>query len=136
MPKKELFYFAVLLACISIFLYISGIGCPILYVTGISCPSCGMTRACFQVLHLDFAKAFQYHPLFFTLPILVLLLLFYKKIPKALFYSTLGILLILFIVVYVLRLQNPTDTIVQADIHKGLLYSLFQPLQELLHLLF
>ena len=136
MPKKELTHFAITLACISVFLYLSGIGCPILYITGISCPGCGMTRACFQLLQLDFAKAFQYHPLYFTLPILSVLLLFYKKIPKALLYSTLGILVILFLVVYVLRLQNPADTIVRIDIQNGFVYRLFHQLQHIGRFLF
>ena len=40
------------------------IGCPIRVITGIPCPGCGMTRAFASLLHLDFARAFHYHPLF------------------------------------------------------------------------
>ncbi len=136
MPKKEIVRFALLLACVAVFLYISEIGCPILYITGISCPGCGMTRACFQLLQLDFSGAFQCHPLYCTLPILALLLVFYKKIPKALLYSTLGILFLLFLIVYVLRLQNPTDTIVRVDIQNSLLFRLFYQLKHMGQFLF
>ncbi len=125
MPKKELFRFIIILTCIAIFLYCSGIGCPILYVTGISCPGCGLTRACFQLLQLNMIQALQYHPLVVTLPILGALLIFYKKTPKALLYGTLGILVILFFVVYVLRLQNPADSVVRIDIKNGLIYRFF-----------
>lgn len=33
-------------------------------VLGIPCPGCGLTRATLAFLQLDFAKAFQFHPLF------------------------------------------------------------------------
>lgn len=45
----------------------SGIGCPIRYVTGIPCPGCGMSRAAFALLHLDFAGAFAAHPMVFVI---------------------------------------------------------------------
>lgn len=136
MPKKELFRFVIILVVISLLLYFSGIGCPILYITGISCPGCGLTRACLQLLQLNIKEAFRYHPLFLTLPVLGALLIFYKKIPKALLYSTLGILVLLFFVVYILRLQNPADTIVRIDIKSGLVYRLFLQLQHIGHFLF
>lgn len=41
--------------------------CPFYLITGIPCPSCGMTRAVAAALHLDFKKAFEYHPLFLLL---------------------------------------------------------------------
>ena len=41
-----------------------GITCPILFLTGISCAGCGMSRAWFCVLRMDFTGAFRYHPLF------------------------------------------------------------------------
>lgn len=136
MPRKEIFRFAIVLACIAVFLYLSRIGCPILYITGISCPGCGLTRACFQLLQFNIAEAFQYHPLFLTLPVLGVLLIFYKKIPKVLLYGTLGILVILFFVIYILRLQNPADTIVRIDIQNGLIYRFFYHLKQIGQLLF
>jgi hypothetical protein len=59
-----------------------GITCPILFLTGISCAGCGMSRAWFCVLRMDFTGAFRYHPLFWILPIGIMLFLFWDKIPK------------------------------------------------------
>ena len=52
-----------------------GITCPIKFITGISCVGCGMSRAWMAFLHLDIAKAFAYHPLFWLVPIAVIVLL-------------------------------------------------------------
>ena len=57
-----------------------GITCPIKFITGISCVGCGMSRAWMAFLHLDIAKAFAYHPLFWLVPIAVIVLLCKSKI--------------------------------------------------------
>ena len=49
-----------------------GITCPIKFITGISCAGCGMSRAWMAFFQLDIAKAFAYHPLFFTPPIFMI----------------------------------------------------------------
>lgn len=59
-----------------------GITCPILFLTGISCAGCGMSRAWFCVLRMDFTGAFRYHPLFWILPIGIMLFLFWDKNTK------------------------------------------------------
>ena len=48
--------------------------CPVVLLTGFPCPGCGMTRAMFKVLRLDFAGAWQMHP--FIYPIGILFLMF------------------------------------------------------------
>lgn len=48
------------------FLHI-GIPCNLRRVTGLLCPGCGMTRAAFSILRLDFQKAFSYNALSLTL---------------------------------------------------------------------
>ena len=50
-------------------LFALDITCPIKWLSGISCPGCGMSRACFALLKLDFAAAFSYHPVIFALPV-------------------------------------------------------------------
>ena len=40
-------------------------------LTGIECPLCGMTRACYSIMHLHFASAFSYNPLSLMLPVIV-----------------------------------------------------------------
>ena len=57
-----------------------GITCPIKFITGISCAGCGMSRAWLAFLQLDMAKAFAYHPLFWLVPITVIVLLCKSKI--------------------------------------------------------
>lgn len=57
-------------------LYICGGGlCVFRSVTGIPCPGCGMTRALTAAVRFDLAAAFSYHPLWWTLPLLLPLLL-------------------------------------------------------------
>ena len=53
------------LALYCILAYFFGIPCPIYFFTGISCPGCGMTRALFSLLKLDFGMALYYHPLIY-----------------------------------------------------------------------
>ena len=50
--------------------------CPFYTFTGFYCPSCGVSRMCIALLHLDFKGAFFYNRAIFLLsPILFLLLL-------------------------------------------------------------
>ena len=52
-----------------------GIPCPFYVLTGLSCPSCGVTRMCVKLLHLDFPGAYRENPvLFLCLPFLLFLL--------------------------------------------------------------
>lgn len=44
--------------------------CVVRAVTGIPCPGCGLSRAWLAALRLDLAAAFFYHPLFWTVPLL------------------------------------------------------------------
>lgn len=54
-------------------LYLLDLGCVFKWVTGLSCPGCGMTRAWLAALRLDLAAAVAYHPLFWTVPLALLL---------------------------------------------------------------
>lgn len=65
-----------LCAALVALLAISRIGCPFYRIFGIPCPGCGMTRAFLACLRLDFAAAWRYHPMVFSLP--YLLALFWK----------------------------------------------------------
>ena len=59
-----------------------GVTCPILYFTGISCAGCGMSRAWMCLLHLDFAGAFYYHPLFWIPGVGAACLLYTSPSPR------------------------------------------------------
>lgn len=56
------------------FRYILHSICPVVLTIGIPCPGCGMTRAAFCVLRLDFACAWETHP--FIFPIILLAAVF------------------------------------------------------------
>lgn len=104
-------------------MYISHIGCPIKYLTGISCPGCGMTRAMLSAIQLDFHKAFYFHPMWWSLPLLAFTWLFTEAnlITKRTFKIILGLFLITFILVYAYRMYDGTDTIVTAAPRSGLI---------------
>ena len=102
-------------------LSVAGIGCPIKYLTGVSCPGCGMTRAWKAVLHLDFAGAFSYHPLW-ILPVPgALLLLFKDRLPKRLYRILLGLIVAAFLVVYAIRMASGDSDVVVFRPSKGLI---------------
>lgn len=48
-----------------------GWGCPFRNLTGMPCPGCGMTRAWFAFLRLDILSAIYYHPMFWSVPVLL-----------------------------------------------------------------
>ena len=58
---------------------ILGWGCPVQHFTGVPCPGCGLSRALFALLRLDFAAAFRYNPMIYVLPPVALYVLFGKK---------------------------------------------------------
>lgn len=113
---------------IIIFLYFiyRKIGCPLRFLFGICCPGCGMTRAIIAIINLKFKEAFVYHPMVFSLPLLLLIDCFLKKgiITKRIFNIIFILWLLLLISVYFARLFSGSS-IVYADYEKGLFYSLF-----------
>ncbi|MBR0383050.1 MAG: DUF2752 domain-containing protein [Eubacterium sp.] len=122
---------------IIIFLYglmqLAGITCPIRYFTGISCAGCGMTRAWIRVFHLQFHEAFSYHPLFLLpLPTLVWILM-RRKIRPRIWNTVMAMIVTIFLVVYVIRLLDPSDRIVTADITQGRLWMLGRMLLSRIH---
>lgn len=104
----------------------TGIGCPIKYLTGISCAGCGMTRAVFSALTLNFEDAFAYHPLW-ALPIPVCVLLAVLAVKKKLkaFWRLLCAFAIVMLAVYAYRLLFTDSETVTCDISSGLIYKLF-----------
>jgi hypothetical protein len=68
----------VLLLCV-VFGQIFHIGCIVKDLIGIPCPGCGLTRATFAFLSLDFKSAFYYHPLFWLVPPVFFLSVYGKK---------------------------------------------------------
>ena len=75
-------------------------------IIGFPCPSCGLTRAGFAVLRLDFKEAFYYNPLIYLLPLILCVLIFKTSIFKKLYHSKLFWIIIISITIinYIIRL--------------------------------
>lgn len=87
----------------------TGTKCVVKNITGIPCPSCGMTRSYLHVLEGDFSGAFYDHPLFFTVPIVILIayvLSVKKEDPKItkILSIILYMIIVAFILVYIYRM--------------------------------
>lgn len=113
------------LICVFLFIFLIYMftGCPIRLLTGVSCAGCGMSRAYFSLLHLDFCGAFHYHPLFICPIIFVAVYIaekfgFPQKYVKAIY----GTMIILFIGVYVVRMISPNDRVVIFEPQNGLIF--------------
>ena len=104
------------------FFHIVGIGCPIRFLTGISCAGCGMTRAYLSLFKLDFAAAWHYHPLFVLPPIALLLWRCEKRIPVKIYRLSMFTIIGAFLIMYLVRLFDPADTVVVFEPEKGLIY--------------
>ncbi|MBP1754051.1 MAG: putative rane protein [Firmicutes bacterium] len=102
------------------------IGCPLKFLSGISCPGCGMTRAVFSVLHLDFASAWYYHPLFMLAPVIVLLYLFDFYLNPKLLKIIWVMIISAFLIIYLIRLFLTKSNVVEIDISSGLMLKLYQ----------
>lgn len=89
-----------------------GIGCPIKFITGISCAGCGMTRAYKALLHLDFARAFYFHPLFWLVPVDVVFSILKNKISIKFYKSVIFTSTVAFVIVYLYRMIWGADDIV------------------------
>lgn len=61
----------------------------------IPCPGCGMTRAWVSLLELDFAAAFRYHPMFWSVPLVVILWLLDGKLFRRRFWN-IGLCVVIF----------------------------------------
>ena len=122
---------SLLLVCIAYYLITWFTGCPIKYYLGISCPGCGMTRAWLAVLHLNFAGAFAFHPLFWMAPFLALAILFEYKIDMKKYRWALVLTAALFITVYIIRLiWFPNDIVIWEPINGAI----YQAISRILHL--
>lgn len=133
---KEYFEAAAALILVILFLYVTKIGCPIKFLTGISCAGCGMSRAYFSLLRLDFKSAWEYHPLFFVPPLFVLTLIFKEKIGDIAFKIILFTIVISFVIIYVYRMVFMTGDIVVFRPENGLIYRVYLFLRRTSDVLF
>ena len=105
-----------------------GITCPIKFITGISCAGCGMSRAWMAFLQLDIAKAFEYHPLFWLVPIAVIVLLCKSKINIKFYKIFMFTIAGAFVIVYLYRMFIGTGDIVVFEPQNNILFRIIQKL--------
>lgn len=103
-----------------------GIGCPIKFITGISCMGCGMTRAWWAVLHLDFKSAFYYHPAFWLPPLVMIFLLLKNKISIKKYKFFMFTAAAIFVIIYFVRLISSNDDIVVFQPENNILSKIVQ----------
>ena len=80
--------------------------CIIKLITGIPCPGCYITRGVLAALRLDFVTAWNYHPMFWSIPVLYLYYLFDGKLFKNRFLNSglIAVIIIGFFANWVIRL--------------------------------
>ena len=105
---REPLRLAIAIAACAALLTMLGIGCPIKFLTGISCPGCGMTRAWLSALHLHFAEAFAYHPLFWLVPAVVVTAARDRQ-NAAWVNASLVLALLAVMLLWLVRLHSPND---------------------------
>ncbi len=110
--KRRLLSLVLFLAVFAVysvtFTVLFGHACPLALVFGVPCPACGMTRAVLLLCRGDFSGAFSMHPLVYSLPLLVLLLLpsaFSERYARSKFLTvSCVVFIVLFIGVYLYRM--------------------------------
>ena len=131
--RKHKAYIGVCAAVVAVFalLFALGISCPIKYVTGVSCPGCGMSRATWAILRLDFSAAVYYHPLCFAMPLVAAGLIFTHATRRHRAFSAIlfGIAAAM-IAVYLYRLHFLEQDVVVADVGSGLVARIFRTLRK------
>ena len=107
--KVNLFWFlGIFIAFLAVYILMMlfNTTCIIKFIFGIPCPGCGLTRAWISVFRLDFSSAFEFHPLFWAVPI-VFYYIIYDLEPtksKILNYGVPILLVCGFFVVWLIRL--------------------------------
>ena len=121
--KKQIITFAIVAVPVALF-YLT-LGCPLRFFTGVCCPGCGMSRALWYALKLDFANAYHMHPLIFIMPIVALIYIFRKKLPEKLYIGLAVVFFTLMAVTYIYRLFNGSD-VVYIDTSRGFISKIIQ----------
>ncbi len=98
----------VFIVCFFVCAYFLGFECVFKKYLHIICPGCGMTRAVKALVHLDFASAFFYHPMVFSMPLVFVYILkngrlFKKKHVDNVVLGTIGLG---FVINYVINLMR------------------------------
>lgn len=115
-------FFGICVAITAVYgvLFALGITCPIKYITGVSCPGCGMSRAMWALIRLDFSTAVYYHPLCFAIPPVGIGLAYFHAMRRRRAFSALLLgMSVAMVAVYLYRLFFVDQSIVTADLKSG-----------------
>ncbi len=87
-------------------LFMGGVPCFFKATFGVLCPGCGMTRAVVSACRLDFITAFRYHPMFWSMPLVYLYILFDGRLfnKRVVDVTVLSVIAFGFLVWWILRL--------------------------------
>ena len=116
----------VAIALFYLVMHLIGVGCPIHFLTGVSCPGCGMTRAAFCLICLRFSDALYYHPLVFLMPAVLTAWLLKRRIPEKTYKFLIFTMILMFGIVYVIRLLDPSNEVVVFRPDQGFIYRTIQ----------
>ena len=81
-------------------------------------------------LQLDIAKAFAYHPLFWLVPIAVIVLLCKSKINIKIYKIIIFTIIIMFAIVYICRLIWSVDDVVVFEPEKNILFRIIRVIKS------
>ncbi len=84
---------------------VTDVGCVWRNTLGVPCPGCGLTRAWLAFFEGNLHQAFEFHPLFWTIPIVGLMILFEDKINKRVFMVFTIVFILVFFGTYFYRLH-------------------------------
>lgn len=87
----------VIVAYILFMLHFFGTPCPMVLMTGFPCPACGLSRAGFSIMRLEFLRAFRFNPFIYPIGGLVLLAGFYRYVLEKPCKYMKGLLIILMV---------------------------------------
>lgn len=102
--QKTFLRIVVIAGIVGLLFVFGSVSCPFQALFGIPCAGCGMTRAWQSAFRLDFETAFVFHPLFWTVPFIVIFGLCRPLINKKLFWAVAFLTAFVFIAVWLFRL--------------------------------
>ena len=94
-PKEKLLVFALGAIIVGV-MTVFELPCPFKWAFGVDCLGCGITRAYISLFKLDINGAFEFNPMFWSVPILALMYLLDGNLFKSRLLNHLALGLILF----------------------------------------
>ena len=128
--RKELICAVTAVVVLYIAMESIGITCPIKFITGISCAGCGMSRAWMAFLQLDIANSFAYHPLFWLVPMAVIVRFCKSKINIKIYKIIKFTIIIMFAIVYICRLIWSGDDVVVFEPENNILFRIIRVIKS------